>query len=133
MRETFRVILTELTGRPDIAVTVFRFGYGVSERINHEIWRFVSTMTGDIVSDLARAEAAGLVVVEQKDLLAHCVAGTVLQVAQKLVVDGDATVEAAIDTCTRFTLGGLAAFVSEPYFAMMSPILRDLVGPRGKR
>ncbi len=130
VRETFRVILTALVGRPDITVTVFRFGYGVSERINAEIWRFVSTMTGDIVSDVTRAEAAGLIVVEHKDLLAHCVAGTVLQVAHKLVVDGDARVEAAIETCTRFTLGGLAVFVPDPYFATMSPILRGLVGPK---
>lgn len=130
VRETYRVILTALTGRPDISVTVFRFGYGVSERINDEIWGFVNTMAQDIATDLIRAETAGLLAVEHKDLLAHCVAGTVLQVAHKLVVDGSVTLEAGIETCTRFTLGGLAAFVTDTYFATMTPILRDLVAPR---
>ncbi len=130
VRETYRVILTALTGRPDITMTVFRFGYGVSERINDEIWGFVNTMTRDIVSDLTRAETAGLISIEHKDLVAHCVAGTVLQVAHKLVVDRDATLEAAIETCTRFTLGGLAAFVTDTYFATLIPIFRDLVAPR---
>jgi AcrR family transcriptional regulator len=130
VRETYRVILTELAGRPDVTVTIFRFGYGVSARINNEIWGFVSTMTRDIVGDLTRAESAGLIAVDYKDLLAHCVAGTVLQVAHKLVADGDATLEAAIDTCTRFTLGGLSAFVTDAYFATMTPILRTLVAPQ---
>jgi len=129
VRETFRAILTELCGRPDITMAVFRFGYGVSQRINDEIWRFVSTMAEDIVSDLTRAEKAGLIVVSHKDLLAHCVAGTVLQVAHKLVVDGDGTIDAAVDICTRFTLGGLAAFVTDTHFAAMTPILRDLTAP----
>lgn len=134
VRETFRVILTALCGRPEITTTVFRFGYGVSDRINEQIWGFVDTMAADIVADLSRAEAAGLLVVEHKPLLAHAVAGTVLQVAQKLVRDGEPGLEAAIELCTRFTMGGLAAYMTEPSFAALAPVLRELVAagpPKG--
>lgn len=130
VRETFRAILAALCGRPEITTTVFRFGYGVSDGINEQIWRFIDTMAADIVADLSRAEAVGLIVVEHKPLLAHAVAGTVLQVAQKLVRDGEPGLEAAIEICTRFTMGGLAAFVTDPYFEGLAPILRDLVAAR---
>lgn len=127
IRSTFALILTELAQRPAISMTIFRSGYGVSPRIDEHIWAFVESTAADIVGDLERAERAGLVSVEHKAMLAHCVAGTVLQSAHKLLVDKETTLDAAIDTCTRFTLGGLAAFATEEFAAAILPIMRTLI------
>lgn len=126
IRGTFALILTELARRPAITMILLRGGYGVSPRVNEQIWSFVEATAADIVGDLERAEAAGLVTVEHKALLAHCVAGTVLQTAHKLLVDRAVSLDAAVETCTRFTLGGLAGFATREFAAAIAPVLQNL-------
>lgn len=127
IRATYRTVLREFLGRPLIAMIMFRGGYGVSAQINELIWNFLQTMTQDVVSDLRRAMAAGLLESARPDLVAECVAGIVLQVAHKLVVTSEDRIDEAVETCTRFTLGGLAGFATESYFEAMGPAYRDLL------
>lgn len=113
IRENFRIILGELTERPNLALTFFRTGYGVNPAINELIWSFQERFADDLVDDMRRGEAAGLFRVPQARVLAHSFVGMVMQTAHALVIEKSASLEQAIDALTRFTLGGLLAFAPD--------------------
>jgi AcrR family transcriptional regulator len=127
IRQTFRVMFTELSGRPLVAMIMFRGGYGVSPTINDLIWGFVRGMTDDVASDIERAVAARLLEAPRPDILADCIAGVVMQVGHRMLVDGDHDTDAAVEMCTRFTLGGLAGFATDDYFEAMAPAYRTML------
>lgn len=126
IRENFRIVLTELAARPNLALTFFRTGYGVNPAIDELIWTFQTRFADDLVNDMRRGEAAGLFVVPQPRVLAHSFVGMVMQTAHALVVEKSASLDEAIDGLTRFTLGGLLAFA--PDERLMS-IYRLLLAP----
>ncbi len=126
VRENFSVILSEFQARPALALMLLRNSYGVNEEINELAWELVKQMAADIVSDIERAELAGLIEVQAKDALAHAIAGSVLQCAHNLLADGAYTREQAVEVCTRFTLGGLGAFATEEYHAALAPLHLEL-------
>lgn len=113
IRENFRVMLTEMTERPSLALTLFRTGYGVNPAINELIWSFQARFADDLVEDMRRGEAAGLLLVPQARVLAHSFVGMVMQTAHALVIEKSPSLDEAIDALTRFTLGGLLAFAPD--------------------
>ena len=113
IRENYRIILSELTQRPALALILFRTGYGVSPAINEAIWSFEVRIADDLVDDVQRAEAAGLLRLPQARVLAHSLVGMVLQTAHALVIEKSPSLEDTIDALTRFTLGGLLAFAPD--------------------
>lgn len=128
VRDTFTLIMGELQARPTLTRIMFRTGYGISETINNLIWRFITLMTEDIITDLERAQMAQVIAVPYKHALATAITGMTLHTAHALVVEDNLKLEQVVETCMRFTVGGLSAFSTEDYFAATTDIFRQLLG-----
>lgn len=130
IRDTLRLMLDHLVSRPTVARSFFRSGYGVNPQIDQLIWAFIEQLAADIIADLERAESVGLLLIPTKEILAHGLAGMVLQVGHKLTVDPKYTLDEAVNALTRFTLGGLTAFAPDAKFEQLMPVFRALIRPQ---
>ena len=127
IRKVFQRVLGMLVARPDLTVVLLRTGFAADERIERLVRERIAKITTDLANHIALAEDAGLLAVKQKELLGHAVAGLVLQVAQVLILEGKPELDEAVDTCTRFTLGGLIAFSRPEAFTEIVPALRYML------
>jgi AcrR family transcriptional regulator len=113
IRECYRIVLSALIERPALAMTLIRSGFGVNPAINELIWSFHRRFADDLVNDIERGQAAGLFRLPQPRVLAHSLVGMVMQTAHALLIEKQPTIDEAIDTLTRFTLGGLLAYAHD--------------------
>ncbi len=129
IRKVFEHVIGMLVSRPDLTVLVYRAGFDADETIESLIRDRVARIAMDIASHIARAEEAGLVVVKQKEVLGHAAVGLALQVANKLIQEGTPTLTEAVDSCTRFTLGGLLVFCPPQVFNQIFPAIQFMLQP----
>ena len=130
VRATFALVLESLVKRPALLVALFRAGF-IDAEIEGLTRAFLGEFVQDLVDDLRRAEAAGLVEMPNGEVLATGLAGLALQIAHRMVIEQKPGLEQAVDACTRFTLGGLLAFAPDAAFNELMPIYRMLLRPAG--
>jgi AcrR family transcriptional regulator len=133
IRRTFEVVFKEILSKPQIALTFLRSGYGASEKVSELVWGGWNRMVNDFITDIARVEAVGLIIVPDKETMGHCIAGMISQLSHKIIVEGEPSEEQAVDMCTRLTMGMLSSFVPDELYEKLSPIYRMLLPPINER
>lgn len=132
IRKTFEVVFSELLSRPKIVLTLLRSGFGASEKVNELLWSVLEEIVDDLVITISRVESVGLIQVNEKKALCHGVAGMVMQLVHKIIVEGTPSKDEAVNLCTRLTVGMLSSFASEEILKELSPIYRMLFLPNSE-
>ncbi|MBW2256939.1 MAG: TetR/AcrR family transcriptional regulator [Deltaproteobacteria bacterium] len=127
IRQTFDVVFDALLARPQLILTLFTSGFGASSAVSAMVQGELDALASDLVTDLERAEAYGLVVISDKGAFAKAIIGVFLHLAHDHLRTGTPTREAAIDACVRMTLGGLMTFATPMAQQTIGPMLRYLV------
>ncbi|MBW2255430.1 MAG: TetR/AcrR family transcriptional regulator [Deltaproteobacteria bacterium] len=127
IRQTFDVVFDALLDRPKLVLTLFTSGFGASAAVSAMVERELDALACDLVTDLERAEAYGLVVISDKLAFAKAIIGVFLHLAYDHLRTGVPTREAAIDSSVRMTLGGLVTFATPAAQQTIVPMLRYLV------
>ena len=122
IRKTFEIVFHELLSRPRIVLTLLRSGFGASEKVNELLWSVLEEIVDDLVVTISRVESVGLIQVNEKKSLCHCIAGMVMQLVHKIIVEDTPSKEEAVNLCTRLTVGMLSSFASEEILKELSPI-----------
>lgn len=129
IRKVFQHVIGSLVSRPDLTTMLYRAGFAADEKTEALIRARISKVALDVAAHIMRAETAGLLVVKHKEVLGHAVTGLALQVANKIIQEGTPDVDAAVDVCTRFTLGGLLVFCPPQTFNQIFPALQFMLQP----
>lgn len=126
IRKTFEIVFHELLSRPRIVLTLLRSGFGASEKVNELLWSVLEEIVDDLVITISRVESVGIIRVNEKKSLCHCIAGMVMQLVHKIIIEDTPSKEEAVNLCTRLTVGMLSSFASEEILKELSPIYRML-------
>lgn len=129
IRKVFQHVIGQLVENPELTVMLYRAGFAGDEVTEQIVRQRISKVALDIAAHITRAEDAGIVVVKQKEVLGHAATGLALQVANKLILEGKPDLEEAVDTCTRFTLGGLLVFCPPEIFNQIFPAIQFMLQP----
>ena len=129
IRRVFEEVIGQLVSNPELTVMLYRAGFAADEETERMVRQRISKVAMDIAAHVTRAEEAGIVVVKQKEVLGHAATGLALQVSNKLILEGEPSLTEAVDTCTRFTIGGLLVFCPPDTFNEIFPAIRYMLQP----
>lgn len=129
VRKLYQHVIELLVSRPELTVNLYQAGFGGEDDIEALVRTRVNKLALDIASHLSRAEAAGIVNIKHKEVLGHAIVGLALQVSQKIILEGTPAIDEAVETCTRFTLGGVLLFAPPNTFDQLFPALRFMLQP----
>lgn len=133
VRRTYEVVFRALLSRPRLSSTFLHSGLGASERVSAAVWAWVQSIVHDIIADVVRTEQAGILRVPDKETFGHCLVGMVLQLAHKIILEGEPAEEQAVDFCTRMTFGMLSTFIPDDLREKMLPVYTMLLPPVEQR
>jgi AcrR family transcriptional regulator len=127
IRQTFDLVFDALLARPKLTLTLFTSGFGASPAVSAMVERELEALASDLVTDLERVEAYGLVAISERRAFAKAIIGVFLHLAYGHLRTGVPTREAAIDASVRMTLGGLVTFATPMAQQTIGPMLMHLL------
>ncbi len=128
-RKGFEVFLNAMLSKPKLTLIFLRSGYGANGEVSDLVWKTLNLFAEDIITDIQRVEETGLIKVQDKESISHCIIGMVLQLVHKIIIDGKPTQEQAINICLRSTLGILGAFLPNEQLNKLAPVYLMLLPP----
>lgn len=129
IQRSFEAVFELFATHPAVTLTMLRSGYGMTVDVDTLVWDALSELADDVARDVSQARCAGLLTVENPRSVGDAIVGMILQLAHRMLVDGDIGAPEAANFCTRFTIGGLLAFVPREIFEQVSPLLIGLGPP----
>lgn len=126
IQKTFEIVFGVFAENPAVTLTMLKSGYGMSRKIEKLVWNALNDLAEDVEADAVRAGKAGLLNLERPRFLGDVIVGMVLHLSHRMLVDGSFTAMEAAWFCTRFTIGGLMAYVPREVFRQVSPLVLGL-------
>ncbi|MFT7521298.1 MAG: AcrR family transcriptional regulator, partial [Kiritimatiellia bacterium] len=125
IRKTYDAVFGVFIDRPNVTRAMLMTGSGASVEVQNFIWQAVDDLVVDMANDLARAEAHGMLVMDDKKSFADALIGMCMQVTRRILIEGSPTAEQAAALCTRMTLGAMVPYLTSDVAEVLVPLIRS--------
>lgn len=123
IHRTYEIVFEVFAAHPDVAMTMLRSGYGTVVAVERLVWDSIDELVQDMVADLERAEANGLLRMERKRDFGDALIGMVIQLVHRMLVDGSPSAAEAAQFCTRMTVGAMLMFMPAEVLERITPLI----------
>lgn len=131
IRGTYELVLDALVQRPKLTLVLFSSGFGASAAVSERVQEALDAISEDLVADLTRGEAVGNIVVSDKWAFARGIISVLMHLAHDHVRTQSPSREAAIDVCTRMTVGALFTYANTATRLAFAPFLHMVLSSQG--